>query len=443
MAKKVTQREVDSAAASLQNMQRAYGENNMATERAWSNWFRLNETRKKQLAEEKEKKEAKRMAGPSTMNPAVSAQQYGLALAVMSVRAKERTGMSKEVAREIVERTPKGERVKFAKELAKHRRNAKGPVGSTLETFGKAGSYLDQQLGKVVGHNPQQTTYYEPSRVEADEVKRSLEDEGWKVRVEFVPEVKGKPWRVTATKGKSNPDYNFDLYEKAKQADDNLQRELERLYGSRAGDMRYQSGKFTPKLKQLAAKKHKADEVWLKEMRKKDNPEDEAADMYSSFHGKPSESVDEFVEDEHYHGNLAQLGELVELKICTVSGFDCTLSFETLGVQLASNEDGTQMYFVSGDQSLPLSKIHMDGDDYKKDSMVIGEVYFLSYFTEKDFDDFEPIIYEHELGIDEDTKKKLPCPTLRYDCLNEKIYLDGGAYIIKKPMFETSRGIER
>jgi hypothetical protein len=379
----------------------------------------------------------------SRWNPAMSAEQYGLALAVLSGRVRERTGMSKEVAQEIVDRTPHKDRVKFAKELARHRRNkSKGPVGSTLETFSKAGSYLDQQLGKVVGHNPQQKVERFGTEAAAKAYKRLLEHEGWRVRVTMEPEVRGEEWKAEATR--KNPD------------DDSERGRLEaevRYYSNELKKFPKGSMGLTPdsvratfdwkEAKRGYDKAFAQLRQYNKTHKRKRNPEDEAADMYSAFHGKPSESVDEFVEDEHYHGNLAQLGELVELKICTVSGFDCTLSFETLGVQLASNEDGTQMYFVGGDQSLPLDKIHMDGDDYKKDSMVIGEVYFLSYFTEKDFDDFEPIIYEHELGIDEDTKKKLPCPALRYDCLNEKIYLDGGAYVIKKPMFETSRGIER
>lgn len=56
----------------------------------------------------------------NTRNPAVSAEQYGLALAVMSGGVRERTGMTKEVAKEIVERTPHAQRVKFAKELSSH-----------------------------------------------------------------------------------------------------------------------------------------------------------------------------------------------------------------------------------------------------------------------------------------------------------------------------------
>lgn len=53
MAKLVTQREVDRAAADLQWHQREYGDRNMATERAWMRWHELNQKRKEQQAARK------------------------------------------------------------------------------------------------------------------------------------------------------------------------------------------------------------------------------------------------------------------------------------------------------------------------------------------------------------------------------------------------------
>jgi hypothetical protein len=172
------------------------------------------------------------------------------------------------------------------------------------------------------------------------------------------------------------------------------------------------------------------------------NPESDAASMYSKFHGKESEAISEFIEEEHYHGNLAALGQLIELKVYTITGLDATFCFDyegepSKGVILASNEEGTALYAVGGDQSLDLASVKMDKEDYLKDSMVIGDCYFVSYFTEKDFDKFQPTIYEHELG--EETGE---LPVLRYDSLNERIYIDGGAYVIKKPLMRTSDGIE-
>ena len=44
---------------------------------------------------------------------------------------------------------------------------------------------------------------------------------------------------------------------------------------------------------------------WSKQKR---NPEPAAADMYESFHGRPSEQIVTFEEDEHYHEYLSELG---------------------------------------------------------------------------------------------------------------------------------------
>jgi hypothetical protein len=128
---------------------------------------------------------------------------------------------------------------------------------------------------------------------------------------------------------------------------------------------------------------------------------------------------------------------------------------------LCSNEDGTQLYVQGGDQSVDLKSIHM-ADVPVKDSMVLGEAYFVSYFTEKDFDDHQPTIYEHDLAEESDPPKPKyrkgevhtaanrpglgqgsGCyPTVRYDVLNQRVYLDGGDYEIKKPLMGTSPGIE-
>lgn len=114
---------------------------------------------------------------------------------------------------------------------------------------------------------------------------------------------------------------------------------------------------------------------------------------------------------------------------------------------LCSNEAGTQLYIQGGDQSVDLKAIHM-ADVPVKDSMILGEAYFVSYFTTKDFDQHKPTIYEHELAEESDKRRKHlgqgsgMYPTVRYDTLNQKLYLDGGEYHITKPMFQTSPGIE-
>ena len=104
---------------------------------------------------------------------------------------------------------------------------------------------------------------------------------------------------------------------------------------------------------------------------------------------------------------------------------------------LSSNEDGTQLYLVGGDQSLDLDDLDITGDCATKELVTIGDVVKIYYETQKDFDKFEDIQYHHELG--EETGE---LPILAYDRLNQRLLFVGGAYHIEKPWGETSPGLE-
>lgn len=156
------------------------------------------------------------------------------------------------------------------------------------------------------------------------------------------------------------------------------------------------------------------------------NPESTSSEMYETFHGRPSQEIVEVEQDIHYHSNLAQLGTLTELKIATVNGKDVTLNMGGTNIQLSSNESGNQLYFVGGDQSLPLEGMELDSDEWMKDSMVIGVLYELTYRTEKGFDKFELTDYYHALG--EETGVQ---PMLVYDTMNKAVSLVGGQYQVK------------
>lgn len=181
------------------------------------------------------------------------------------------------------------------------------------------------------------------------------------------------------------------------------------------------------------------------------NPADTAADMYESFHGKPATTTVVVKESFHEHEHLAVLGPLVSIwvaPIFTMPGkgvevitSDAERDFDEVGaddatVFLASNEDGTQLYLVGGDQSLPLDKFKFAGDAIK-DSMVIGILYELTYRTRKKFDKFQLTDYYHELG--EETGDQ---PMLIYDSLSPHCYVAGGKYKINTPLIGMSPGIE-
>lgn len=104
---------------------------------------------------------------------------------------------------------------------------------------------------------------------------------------------------------------------------------------------------------------------------------------------------------------------------------------------LCANESGSQLYLVGGDQTIDLDALKFSEIEQAKELITIGECYFVSYLTQKDFDKFETIVYEHELGEESGV-----LPTLIYDRLNQRLLLSGGEYHIERPMFETSPGIE-
>lgn len=169
-------------------------------------------------------------------------------------------------------------------------------------------------------------------------------------------------------------------------------------------------------------------EQWIESRRggRRHNPEDTAAEMYETFHDKPSEEILEVGETVKFHSNLAVLGELVEFKIATLTKKDAVVSFEDSGCLLCSNEKGTQLYVVGGDQTLDLAKLGFSGAKLDKDMITVGVLYELTYQTQKGFDKFKLTDYYHELG--EETGFQ---PMLVYDKMNDFLLISGGEYRIK------------
>jgi hypothetical protein len=148
--------------------------------------------------------------------------------------------------------------------------------------------------------------------------------------------------------------------------------------------------------------------------------------MYETFHGKPSTETLEYVEEHHYHEHLAELGDLTEMKVATVTGLDITVSFDGAGTKLSCNETGNQLYFVGGDQSIDLDGFKMNTDEWLKDHMLLGILYQVTYRTEKGFDEFQLTDYYHDVG--EETGVQ---PVLLYDTLNQTLSVAGGQYQVK------------
>jgi hypothetical protein len=178
------------------------------------------------------------------------------------------------------------------------------------------------------------------------------------------------------------------------------------------------------------------------------NPESSADALYESFHGAPPSETLEIHEDEHVHGYLAGLGDLVLVEVrltggvkaggkTTLTAPDPSVATPENIVHVASNEHGTQLYLVGGDQRVDVMKLGFrdsfdvkhDGEVFEaselKDLMIIGEIQKLTYRTQKGFDNFEDIDYFHKLG--EDTRAR---PFLLYDTMNDRMRIAGGEYHI-------------
>jgi len=191
--------------------------------------------------------------------------------------------------------------------------------------------------------------------------------------------------------------------------------------------------------------------VGVNNSRKRPNPDEGSADMYRSFHGKEPEGTTIIEEKVHEHEYLAPLGLFVNMEVHTITGGKATIglnkadakrlaqSDETAidgsSVYLCTNEEGTQLFFVGGDQELPLEDLGLE--DFVRDDMVIGEIRKITYRTQKGFDHFDLIEYYHQLG--EETGD---LPLLRYEPRSKLMAVTGGRYHIEKPLFGMSPGIE-
>ena len=153
---------------------------------------------------------------------------------------------------------------------------------------------------------------------------------------------------------------------------------------------------------------------------RKRNPVKDAAALSEAFHGRPAESITEVVEELHEHSTLADLGRLLSVKLAD----GAVIKFDR-DTRLASNEAGTQLYVVGGDQSVDLSAFDVDPT---KEAVILGQVKHLDYETAKfhlDEEDKKPGPYTHRLG-----EESGEMPFLGYDTMNARCSFLGGAYHI-------------
>lgn len=156
--------------------------------------------------------------------------------------------------------------------------------------------------------------------------------------------------------------------------------------------------------------------------KRKRNPVEDAADLSEAFHGRPAKRVTKHSDTVHTHAVLADLGEMIRLCVETLDGRRKDIEFDGK-TRLGCSEDGRQLYFVDGDQSIDPSDF---GVKSQHDSVVLGQAFGIAYFTNKEHLGAEggTATYEHEF--------EKPYPVVIYDCLNDEISLSGGGYLIEK-----------
>ena len=417
------------------------------------------------------------MAYPSKVNPITTASQYGLMQAIAHGGIlRQDFDISPEVAREMIEKTPRRLRSKFAAELAERRYDMRR--ANAAAEFEKLNSFLGVYNGKVYYY------YEDTERIQGVPIKKigawgdsdvSYDDRlDWKhasqsrtgdtrvIRVqwaggtqEFVvysndilKTLVEKPKKTKTTKPKSVPTYKGHYYTRISTSFGMRYIAARKLENLREGEE-----DFNAKTKDVLF--HQIDEYG----QSNGNPGNRSAESLSEeWHGREPVDVLDYEEREEYESDGAVLAELEELRVILENGE------ETVNVEfgdmpmLVANVATETLEIVGGDQVLEFGK----GWDTSKSEVVVGHVYLIAYKTDKhhlegstgkhesyehffgeeyyksrgykvadyeDSDDFFQDILED--GIVDDAIQECYLPTMVYDTVNSKIKLVGGRYTIE------------
>lgn len=175
------------------------------------------------------------------------------------------------------------------------------------------------------------------------------------------------------------------------------------------------------------------------------NSHHSAIGTYSEFRGHVPVEVLDMEEPHIQKGNYAALGEMAGLwledpgKASPEKWRPATLEFEKAdNVKLATDAHGKRLFFIGGNQQVPLAFLEKAGLDTGHDIIPLGICYAIAYLTEKSFNDFKTSEYGHRFG--EETGER---PTLLYDKKKKRLLLEGGAYTIAPfdPKLGASPGI--
>jgi hypothetical protein len=145
--------------------------------------------------------------------------------------------------------------------------------------------------------------------------------------------------------------------------------------------------------------------------------------MYETFHQKAPGSIREYEQQVQYAGNLAEMGDLIELRFF-LDQANPEFPLTRFGdAKVVCTADGGNIYFIGGDQRIDLEALDIASD---KDVIELGPCSYICYHTTKGFHDFAPTKYWHNFGEEDGIY-----PRLGYDRLNRTLFLIGGNYQVK------------
>jgi hypothetical protein len=363
-------------------------------------------------------------------NPAVSPEQYRLAQAVLSGTARE-THMSREAAREIVDRTPAKLRSQFSQRNPAMEFSTEYHLGYNLGQADRQSAQLRKTLDEL---HATFAANFGPGAMASWESFEQAYQAGYG----------GQMGAAAPNPARSIYDYE-DAQRAGRQRAGELQPSGARTIarGSIADQFdiwwKYggaESAQPSDKRGNLAA--------YLRGFKsaasKNPEPQGDGSEEYQQalrtaelFHGRPVKEEIEVKEAIRTHDWYVSIGPLIKLVIKPVTKKPkarVPLPFhqsESGQVQLFCSPDGKQFYLRGGDQELDLDAFGMgERSAWYRDHMLIGEAVEITYRDKKKFHSFKLTDYYHKLG--EETRIK---PTLAYDSLSKKLEIIGGQYRIE------------
>jgi hypothetical protein len=192
--------------------------------------------------------------------------------------------------------------------------------------------------------------------------------------------------------------------------------------------------------------------------KRSNNPLEKARKLREDFTGLPAGEILKYQQKDHFHEYVTGAGKLVCLDVLTVDGREIPIiapgfSFDPKKylrrdlrhshegtwildpstpasklVQVSFSEDGKQLIFTGGDQSIPLEAMGFGPRDMR-DNMFIGTVVEITYRTKKKFEanGKEEVDFHHEFGKQ---GSRGVLPLLGYYLRVQRMFSLGGRYEI-------------